>query len=132
MEIKLTEDECMEIFYTALCNAVGSGYMDSYGLQFEYNEEEYTKSSKKLRDSGKTGICMEDVWMQMLIDGYTLSMIDVEGEGDNDSTINKKNIIERVPKVPTRFLSQMINEQDDAETADVVIQTVFFNEVIFG
>lgn len=67
-----------------------------------------------------------------VVDGYTLSMIDVEGEGDNDITITIKNVVERVPKVPTRFLTQMINEQDDAETADVVIQTVFFNEVIFG
>jgi len=26
----------------------------------------------------------------------------------------------------------MINEEDDAETADVVIQSVFFKDVIFG
>jgi hypothetical protein len=26
----------------------------------------------------------------------------------------------------------MINEQDNAETADVILQTVFFEEIVFG
>jgi len=39
---------------------------------------------------------------------------------------------ERVEKTPMRHLMNMINENDDAETADVIIQQVFLNEIVYG
>jgi hypothetical protein len=82
----------------------------------------------------KPGIlpCFEDVLMEMLRMGKTLTMVDEEGEGDNNSTITLKDVHERVSNTPVRHLMDMINEDDDADTADVIIQTVFFNEIIFG
>jgi hypothetical protein len=59
-------------------------------------------------------------------------MVDEEGEGENDSTISLSDVHERVPQTPIRFLTDMINENDDAETADVIIQTVFYDDIIFG
>jgi hypothetical protein len=42
------------------------------------------------------------------------------------------DIISRIPKVPTTNLLRIINEDDDAEDADVVIQQIFYEEIIFG
>jgi hypothetical protein len=59
-------------------------------------------------------------------------MLDEEGEGENDSTISLSDVHERVSQTPIKFLTDMITENDDAETADVIIQTVFYKDIIFG
>jgi hypothetical protein len=39
---------------------------------------------------------------------------------------------ERVSKTPVKHLLNAVNEDGDAVTADVILQTVFFEEVVFG
>ena len=132
MEIKLTPQESEEYFYNALCN--GLGYTTSgYGLSLDYSDEDFADAKTKM-GIDKPGIlpCFEDVLMEMLRMGKTLTMVDEEGEGDNNSTITLKDVHERVSNTPARHILDMINEDDDADTADVIIQTVFFNEIIFG
>jgi hypothetical protein len=132
MEIKLTPQESEEYFYNALCN--GLEYTTSgYGLSLDYSDEDFADAKTKM-GIDKPGIlpCFEDVLMEMLRMGKTLTMVDEEGEGDNNSTITLKDVHERVSNTPVRHLMDMINEDDDADTADVIIQTVFFNEIIFG
>ena len=123
MEIKLNQTEAEEIFHTALCN--GLGYMSGYDLELDYSKEDYQAAREKL-DSP----CYEDVLLQILRDGKSLTMVD--GEDAYTSTITLADVHARVEKTPIRFLMQMVNEEDDAETADVVIQTVFFQDIIFG
>jgi len=132
MEIKLTPQESEECFYDALCN--GLEYTTSgYGLSLDYSDEDFADAKTKM-GIDKPGIftCFEDVLMEMLRMGKTLTIIDEEGEGANNSTITIKDVHERVSNTPVRHLMDMINENDDAETADVIIQQVFFNEIIFG
>jgi imidazole glycerol phosphate synthase subunit HisF len=50
--------------------------------------------------------------------------------GGGIRTIN--DVYKRVQNTPLDHLLNMINEEDDAETADVILQTVFYNEVVFG
>jgi hypothetical protein len=126
IEIKLSHDKSEEFFYNALCNALGC--MGGYGLEFEYDAEEYKKSKQKL----SKGVCFEDVLMQMLKDGFKLTLIDIECEGEYTSTIGMEEVHERVQKAPLEHLKDMINENDDADTGDVILQTVFFNDIIFG
>jgi len=131
MEIKLTPQESEECFYDALCN--GLDYVSSYGISLDYSEEDYAEAKKKLAvDRPDFFPCFEDVLMEMLKMGKTLTMVDEEGDEDNNSTITLKEVHERVSNTPVRHLMDMINENDDAETADVIIQQVFFNEIIFG
>lgn len=128
MEIKLTTEESEKYFHNALCN--GLGYMCSgYDLELYYNNDEYKLSKNKLLESGSDA-CLEDVWLQMLKDGYILTIVD-KGQ-DEFSEITLSKVHERVQKTPIRHLMDMINEQDDAVTADVILQTVIYNEVIFG
>ena len=132
MQIKLTAEESEEYFYNALCN--GLGYTTSgYGLSLDYSDEDYADAKTKLaNDNPKSLACFEDVLMEMLRMGKTLTMVDDEGEGDNNSTITLKDVHERVSNAPSRHILDMLNENDDAETADVIIQQVFFNDIIFG
>ena len=125
MTVNLTTTESEEYFYNALCN--GLSYISDYGLAVDFEKSEYDAAKKKLNNP-----CYEDVFMQILRDGGTLTLVDEEGEGDMTRTITLHDVHERVPKTEISHLMDMIKENDDATTADVILQTVFFNEIIFG
>jgi type IV secretory pathway VirD2 relaxase len=71
--------------------------------------------------------------MRILRDGKELMVVDGEDEdSEYNVSINLSMVHERMSSVPISHLMDMINENDDADTADVILQTVFFNEIIFG
>ena len=39
---------------------------------------------------------------------------------------------DKVQNAPAERILEMANENDDADTADVILQSVFFGEVIYG
>ena len=126
MTITLTPQEAEEYFYNALCN--GLGYVTSgYDLMLSYKKEDRIQAKEKLTASA----CYEDVLMQILRDGGTLTLTDDEDE-DNSYSITLKDVHERVAKTPIKHLTNMITENDDAETADVILQTVFLEDIIYG
>jgi hypothetical protein len=125
MKITLTPKESEEYFYNALCN--GLSYVAGYGISMDYDEIEYGTAKLALKNP-----CYEDVLMQILRDGGKLTMEDVEGEGDMTRTITLADVHERVELTPIKYLTDMITENDDAITADVILQTVFYKEIIFG
>lgn len=124
MKILLTPQECETYFYNALCN--GLAYVLEYNLELKYNRADYKKSRAKLTDP-----CYEEVLMQMLKDGYSLTLVDHES-GEDEKTITMNDVYERMSDVEARWLIQMHNEEDDAVTADCILQTIFYGEVIFG
>ena len=130
MEIKLTNEEKLNFFYNALCN--GLGYFEGYGLELTCNPEDYDNAKATLRKDETQSICYEDVLIQILKQGNSLSVKDYEGDGAYNSSCTLETIYQRMDKVPQRFLLDMANEEDDAETADVILQIVFFEEIIFG
>jgi len=125
MKITLTPQESEEYFFNAMCN--GLGYVTDYGLGLDYEQKEYTEAKEKL-----TNPCYEDVLMQILRDGNRITMVDVEGEGDMTRSICLQDIHERVQNTPHEHLMDMVDGNDDVVTADVILQTVFFSEIIFG
>ena len=131
MNIKLTNEESLEYFYNSLCNAAGIDYMSCYNLELQYNKEQYQQAKEKLDNP-----CYEDVLIQILKDGGWLRLQDLEDMSLEDSnttkTITLKDVHEKVQLTPFNHLSDMINENDDATTADVILQTVFYGEIIFG
>ena len=126
MEIKLTQQESEKLFHTTLCN--GLGQISGYDMKLKYKRAEYDAAKEKL-DQEKM-ICFEDVLMQILRDGGQLKMEDLAG--DMDSIISLEQVHERVSKAPADSIMAMINEEDDVITADDILQTVFWEEVIFG
>jgi hypothetical protein len=123
MKITLTPEESETYFHNALCN--GLDYIDGYGIGLKYSKQEYNQAKEK---HGLT--CYEDVLIQILKDGGTLTMMDYEG--DETQSITLQDVHERVQNTVPNHLMNMISENDDAETADVILQTVFYNEIIFG
>jgi hypothetical protein len=131
MKIVLTPAEAEDIFYNSLCNAVGTGYMEGYGLRLQADRSQYKNSREHLERLGKD-TCYEDVLMQILRDGGSLTFVDIEGDGDMTRSITMKEVHERVEKIPISNLCNIHEETDDAADADIVLQTVFYEEVIFG
>lgn len=127
MEIKLTPQESEDLFLTSMCNVFGTGHEQNYGLTLEYSDDDYKNSRKKLSDP-----CWEDVLLQILKDGGKLTLIDSECDGEYTKTITLEDVHNRVCKTPIRHLMDSINGDGDVTTSDVMIQTVFFDEVIFG
>ena len=125
MKISLTPIESEDYFFNALCN--GLHELGQYGIELDYIEDEYKLSRASL---GPNAPCFEDVLMQMLRDGYKLAFTDTEAEETMFITIN--DVHAKVQTTDSRHLLDMINEQDDAVTADVILQTVIYGEVIFG
>ncbi|MCP3699425.1 MAG: hypothetical protein GY920_12840 [Aliivibrio sp.] len=70
--------------------------------------------------------------MQILRDGGELKLVDDEYDGEYNKSITLKDIHDKVQQTPIEHLMDAINENDDACTADVILQTVFYGEVIFG
>lgn len=132
MKIQLTNKESEEYFYNSLCNALG--YVESgYGISLQYDTNAYEIAMKSLteKDSQIGAICYEDVLMEILRLGGELTMEDQES-GVDDHKITLKDVHERVQNTPVEHIMNMVNENDDAETGDVIIQQVFYNEIIFG
>lgn len=127
MKIQLTKEESENIFLNSLCN--GHQIAD-YGLQMDYSEEEYEQAKTRIKAKGESP-CLEDVWLEILRGGGTLTLIDEEN-GMDPSVITLNEVHERVQESPVRHLMDAINEQDDGDTADVILQTVFYQDVIFG
>ena len=125
MTIKLTTQESEEYFYNALCN--GLLYISDYGLKMSYSKEHYDQAKSKL-----TSPCFEDVLMQILRDGNTFGFEDLECDGEYSKQITLEDVHNKMSTVDPNRLLEMVNEDDDAETADVILQTVFYDEVIFG
>ncbi len=127
--ISLSKEKTEEFFFNALCNAVGTGYIRSSGIELDWNEQEYKDAKKSLVEQ-KKNTCLEDVWMEMLRKGCKLKIHDFENEEYNREII-LNDVHEKMSKVPIHHLTDMIEENDDAATADAIIQTVFFGEIIF-
>jgi hypothetical protein len=131
MKIILTNEESEKIFHNALCN--GLPYIHGYGLTLEADKQDYKAASQKLKSEKPNElICYEDILLKMLQMGYKLTLVDEEGDGAYTSEIGINEVHERVQLAPARNLINTLDETDDAEDADIIIQTVFFNEVIFG
>jgi hypothetical protein len=124
MKITLTKKESEELFYNSLCN--GLDYISGHGIELDYSNSDYEKA----KSNWKT-YCHEDVLMQILRDGNTLKIIDHECDGEYNEFITLENVHSRVQNTPTDHLMDAINENDDAETADVILQTVIYEDIIF-
>ena len=127
MKIELTNQESETYFHNALCN--GLHYISDYGLELTYSEIDYIAAEKRLKAT--IGVCYEDVLMEILKGGGKLKLVDNEG-GEDDAVITLQDVHVRVSKTQMNHLMNMINEEDDAITADVILQTVFLNDIVYG
>jgi hypothetical protein len=129
MKMQWSKREAEEYFYNAMCN--GLGYISGYGLQMDFDQKQYDAAKEALVQEG-SDTCYEDILMEVLRLGGKLTLIDKESDGDMTRSIEIIDVHERVCKTPLRDLLDMHNQEDDASTADMILQTVFFEDIIFG
>jgi hypothetical protein len=129
MTIQLTPAEAEELFYDAICN--GLGELHYYDLELDFDDAAYEAAKLKLYNAQpNVQQCYEDVLMEMLRSGDTLWIVDNNDEERHPITLEL--VHERVQLTPTRHLMDAINEDGDATTADCILQSVIYKEVIFG
>ena len=129
MNINLTHEESEAHFYNAICN--GLGELKYYDLDLDYDAKEYKAAKQQLNTKQPdTQACWEDVLMEMLRSGNTLWIVDENDDERHPITLDL--VHERVQQTPVNHLMNAINENDDATTADCIIQTVIYGEVIYG
>jgi len=132
MKITFTNEEALEIFHTSLCNAYSTGYMNGYGIELNFDDDDYKEAKKSLiSKKPNQSPCYEDVLVEILRIGKTLTMVDNES-GEDDSVITEEDVVTRMTLVPLHNLLNILKEHDDAVDADCVIQTIFYKDVIFG
>lgn len=127
MQVILTEKESEDIFYNSLCN--GLSVISNWGFDISYSDKHYKEAKFHLIEE-KGGLCYEDILMQLLKMGNSIEFIDIE-QGTDSKTLTLKMIHENVSKAPIHNISNIINEYDDAEDADVILQFVIFGEVVY-
>ena len=135
MEILLNDKEVKKVLHNALCN--GLGWISGYGLSVKISKEDYAKAKNSLKDedfnvgSINIGICVEDVYMKHLEDGNELEFYDSEQEEEVGFTFEqaKENLKD---ENVTMHIMDMLNERDDAITADCILQTALYGEIVFG
>lgn len=130
--LNLTPEKAEEVFYDSLCN--GLGYFSGYGFSIDYTDEAYAaaKEQAKAKLPENSVVCREDVLMEILRGGGTIEFIDNECGGAYNRNLTLSMVHERVAKTPMSHLVDFFEGNDDATTADVVIQTVLFEEIVFG
>jgi hypothetical protein len=131
MKIYLEKEECEGVFYDALCN--GLSYIAGYGLKLLFNDEQYDKAKQTLKTvtPAEGIVCYEDVLMEVLRQGGSLTLRDLE-EAEPDVAITLDEVHNRMSLVPAKNLLAVLQETGDACDADVVLQTIFLEEVIYG
>ena len=128
MKLFLTPEESEQVFFDSMCNVFGTDYHAGYGLELEYDMKDYVQSRKKMNGEP----CWEDVLLQMLKDGKSLTLVDVECDGEYTSTITIKDVYEKVQNTNYNNLINVVEGTGDVSDSDCVIQTVFFGEIIFA
>lgn len=129
--IQFNNKKALEMFHIALCNSLG--YMcSSYGLRLWYSKQEYQNAKNEIqKENPNTQICYEDVLVKIIELGGELRLVDEESDMPTESLTYPK-LVKNIANTPLNHLLDMINENDDATTGDVIIQQCFYNEIIFG
>jgi len=136
MKLILTPQESEDLFYDSLCNAVGTGYMDAYGLEMSTRNEDYRNAKNTFPPFSSPAY--EDILMEVLRQGGELTFVDHESDGEYTQSVTLADVHTRINEALDRgtlefsTVLEAINGEGDAGHADSILQTVFYKEIIFG
>lgn len=123
--VELDENEVFDVLHSILCDGLYG--LSNSGLRLEYEDVDYQAAKAKL-----TNPCREDVWLQILKDGKTITFTDTEGSED-DALLTLAKAIEGLknPAIADE-VKEMVEGDYDANTGDIVIQYILFGELVYG
>lgn len=126
MHISATIDEKIKTVYDCLCT--GMPYFGDYGFEMGWSPSEYANARATVCDNDGA-CCYEDVLKEMLQRGNTITF---KSDDDGAYKLNRVTIENNWDKVPMHRIVEMIDETFDAITADVIMQSILFGEVVYG
>lgn len=130
MKIILEKNEAETMFHDALCN--GLYELQCYGINVEPSDKAYKSAKVRLKKAKPNeAICYEDILLEVLRGGDVLTFIDTE-ECEDPVDVTLTMVHERMNQVPLKWIMQVIEGNDDATTADVILQTIAFGEIVYG
>ena len=123
-------EKALEILHSILCNGALDEF-SGYGFSLDYSKDQYNMAKDHLKANNKN-VCFEDILVQMVRVGGKLRFIDVEGEGTYTKGLNIGVLLEGLNNASLDRVMEIINEEDDATTGELVLQEILFGEIVFG
>jgi len=130
MKLILEKEEAIEIIYSALCNG-GLAILQESEVILNVSPEDYKQAKYELIEASKVGICLEDVYVQILRSGKSLCFYDNNEEANVQFDINKA-IEEMSKEAAFNLVLAIKNEEDDAYTGWELLQICLYAEIIYG
>lgn len=140
MEITFSKEDAVKILFDSFCNG-GLSELSYASIivdwDSEHNNNNYQNAKKRLLEKGKTGICVEDVYIEILEFGDTIQFTDYEGDEElfnlhlEDALLNF-NSLDSSDKIQ---LSKLADEDDfstDCWDCFNAIQYALFGDVVYG
>jgi len=128
MKIQLEPHEAEKILHTALCN--GLGELAYYSVKEDTKKEIYDSAKSRLKSNGNN-IFYEDVLLEVIKHEGKLDFVEDLYE-DQKHSIKLSDVHNMGDIVPVGIIMAFINEEDDADTADTLLQYLLFGEVTYG
>ena len=139
MKIEFSKEDAEKILYDSFCNGgLGELSYSSVSVDWEshLNSINYIDAKKRLKESGKEGICREDIFIEILKNGDEIIFTDYEGEEliplKLDTALINFNSLSDADKME---LAKLLDDDDlsvDAWDCFNALQYALYQEVIFG
>lgn len=142
IQVKITKEDVLDI----ICSAVNGGV--GYWGTTSANDEDYSEAKKHLVEQGADlkDVCYEEVFAQILFDGKSLEITDIENDKKYFLSLEKlfiglRKAIEEgyyphynwfVPEGDGFGEWHLETSQIDSEVSDVIIQLAVFGQVVYG
>lgn len=129
-----TQEEKLEVVYNALCNGL-DGLLSGYGFDWEIVNQALWSSVKEKLTVGIAKPCLERIAIGYIKEGGELEFTCAEFEEDNNLYCNKLSLVtieKNWDKVRQKELLAYYKEEDDAETAESVLQCLLLGSIVLG
>lgn len=132
--ITATMPQRLNAVHHCLCNH-GLSYFGNYGLSVDWPDGDYQVAKKTLLSSGDfsdDSLCEEDVLIQIIKDGNRIVIRDDEDNGAIVGILSLSTIYDNWNAIRQSDLLELYHEEDDADTADCILQTLCFGSIVYG
>lgn len=109
-------------------------YSNYWCGEVSWKDEEYAEAKARetaLLEDDDDSVCTEDIMANMLLNGKSLILKDVEGEFE-DKELTLVNLLAGLNLSLKDNLISLDPDDWDAADCDIIIQNAIFNEVVYG
>ena len=126
-----TQEEKLKLVYD--CLTTGLPTLAMCGFRLDYSHDEYKAAHDSLAERmDPKYICIEDVQAEMLRRGNAITFVDTENDGEFTTALDLNKIESNWDKLPSRDVNDYMAEAWDSITAENMMQSLLFGEVVFG